>query len=147
MLNISKWITNYESLSPKNKEKVFNEVVDNILKVACEQEEEEKRKICNSEGHVFGKWKIRTWTTKELYWDAGPQGYFNVKHKDWKRKCERCGYIEKAEEEPQELIDERKEKNKKMRIQKLEKTLYSSNIFCASFIISVTNNILLNDSE
>ena len=113
----------YESLSQNNKKKVIKAVFEIIVKHLGIQEQEDKEKICQREGHTFGKWKKRTWTTKEVYWDAGPQGYVDVEHEVWERTCSRCGYVEEVEYEPQELIDQRKEKNKKARIQRLKRTL------------------------
>lgn len=113
----------YESLSQDNKKKVINEISKIVAKYLGIEEQENKEKICKEEGHIFGNWKRRTWTTKEVYWDAGPQGYVDVEHEAWERTCSRCGFIEKIDYEPQELIDERKEKNKKARIKKLEREL------------------------
>lgn len=113
----------YEKLSQSNRKKVINEVFGIIAKYLGIQEQEDKEKICQQEGHTFGKWKRRTWTTKEVYWDAGPQGYVDVEHEKWERTCSRCGFVEKVDYEPQELIDERKEKNKKARIKRLESEL------------------------
>lgn len=113
----------YEKLSQSNRKKVINEVFGIIAKYLDIQEQEDKEKICQQEGHTFGKWKRRTWTTKEVYWDAGPQGYVDVEHEKWERTCSRCGFVEKFDYEPQELIDERKEKNKKARIKRLESEL------------------------
>lgn len=113
----------YEKLSQSNRKKVINEVFGIIVKYLDIQEQEDKEKICQREGHTFGKWKKRTWTTKEEYWDAGPQGYVDVEHEVWERTCSRCGFVEKIDYEPQELIDERKEKNKKARIKRLESEL------------------------
>ena len=100
----------YESLSQNNKKKVIKAVFEIIVKHLGIQEQEDKEKICQREGHTFGKWKKRTWTTKEVYWDAGPQGYVDVEHEVWERTCSRYGFVEKFDYEPQELIDERKEK-------------------------------------
>ena len=113
----------YESLSQDNRKKVINEVFKIVVKYLGIQEQEDKEKIYQQEGHTFGKWKKRTWTTKEVYWDAGPQGYVDVEHEVWERTCSRCGFVEKVDYEPQELIDERKEKNKKARIKRLESEL------------------------
>lgn len=113
----------YEKLSQSNRKKVINEVFGIIVKYLDIQEQEDKEKTCQREGHTFGKWKKRTWTTKEVYWDAGPQGYVDVDHEVWERTCSRCGFVEKIDYEPQELIDERKEKNKKARIKRLESEL------------------------
>ena len=116
-------IERYESLSQSNRKKVINEVLGIIVKYLGIQEQKDKENICKKEGHTFGKWKRRTWTTKEVYWDAGPQGNVDVEHEAWERTCTRCGFTQEFDYEPQELIDERKEKNKKARIKRLESEL------------------------
>lgn len=113
----------FEKLSQSNRKKVINAVFGIVVAYLDIQEQEDKEKICQQEGHTFGKWERRTWTTKEVYWDAGPQGYVDVEHEVWERTCSRCGFVEEVDYEPQELIDERKEKNKKARIKRLESEL------------------------
>lgn len=113
----------YENLSPSNRKKALNEVFKIIVKYLDIQEQEDKEKICQQEGHTFGKWRRITWTTKEVYWDAGLQGYVTVEHKRWQRECSRCGLIEEVEHEPQELIEEREAKKRKARIKRLEREL------------------------
>ena len=113
----------YEKLSQSNRKKVINAVFGIVVAYLDIQEQEDKEKIYQQEGHTFGKWRRITWTTKEVYWDSGPQGYVDVEHEVWERTCSRCGFVEKVDYEPQELIDERKEKNKKARIKRLESEL------------------------
>ena len=121
--NLSNVLEKYENLSQKNKEKIVNDIFEIILKYLEIQNQEDKEEICQKEGHTFGKWKKITWITKEVYWDAGPRGYIDVEHNRWERTCDRCGFIEKSDDEPQELIDARNEKKKKAKIKKLEREL------------------------
>ena len=113
----------YEKLSQSNRKKVINEVFEIIAKYLDIQEQEDKEKVCQQEGHTFGKWRKITWTTKEVYWDAGLQGDVDVEREKWERKCRRCGCVEEVEQEPLELIEERKEKKRKARIKRLEREL------------------------
>lgn len=113
----------FEELSQDNQNKATNEVLKIIAKYLNIQERENNENICKEQGHLFNEWKERCWTTKEVYWDAGPQGYIDVEHKEWHRACERCGFVDKVDLEPQELINAREEKNRKVRIKKLESEL------------------------
>ena len=84
---------------------------------------------CREEGHLFSKWIEERLTKTMTIGDAGIESLYTgigtrvVKYKEWHRTCERCGFVETVEEEPQELIDARKEKNKKARVRKLENEL------------------------
>ena len=114
----------YESLSQKNRKKVINEVYEIVVKYLGIQEQEDKKNICKQKGHTFKKWKHNQWIEYiDTVIDHQPVHNYPIKHEDWERTCSRCGYIEEVEHEPKELIEERKEKNKKARIKKLEREL------------------------
>jgi len=114
----------YENLSQNNRKKVINEVFKIVVKYLGIQEQEDKEKICQQEGHTFSKWKYNKWTEYiDIVIDHQHVPNYPVEHENWERTCSRCGFIEKVEHEPQELIDERKEKNKKERIKILEREL------------------------
>lgn len=121
--NFKKLIKKYDGLSLDNKRKVMDEFLLILTKYSKIQEQEDKEKICLNEGHTFKNWKKITYTTKEVFWDAGPRGFIDVEHNVWKRTCSRCGLVETVDNEPQELIDERIEKNRKARIKRLEQKL------------------------
>lgn len=113
----------YENLSDKNKNKVIHEMVVAISKCLSIEEKEEKEKICEQEGHLFTNWEKEELTTyMESVIDHDTITY-PEKHIIWTRKCNRCGTIDKVYNEPQELIDERKDKNKKKKIKRLENEL------------------------
>ncbi len=80
-------------------------------------------KECEEHGHVFNEWKKIIWTTKEVVWDAGPQGYVDVEHAYWERSCSRCGYVEKIEYEPFEVKKARLETERQEEIKALNKRL------------------------
>ena len=114
----------YESLSQDNRKKVINEVFEIVVKYLGIQEQEDKEKICQQEGHTFSKWKHNKWTEYiDTVIDHQHVQNYPIEHKNWKRTCSRCGLVEAVEHEPQELIDERKEKNRKARIKRLEREL------------------------
>ena len=104
----------FENLSQDNKRKAVNEILGIIKKYLGIQEQENNEKICSEIGHTFGGWRKRTYTSKEPGDDSPSPIYVDVKHIEWKRKCERCGLLEKVYCEPQELANKRKEKVKKL---------------------------------
>lgn len=114
----------FENLSQNNKGKVINEVFETITKYLDIQEQENKEKICQQEGHIFGKWEHNKWTTYiDTVIDHQHIHDFPIEHEDWERTCSRCGFVDKVDCEPQELIDARKERNKKSKIKRLEREL------------------------
>ncbi len=113
----------FEGLSQVNKEKTIKKIIDVINSCDKAQKQEENERTCLHEGHIFGDWNYHEWTTKEVCWDAGPQGYVDVKHEKWTRVCSRCGFVEEVKDEPQELIEKRNEINRKARIKRLETEL------------------------
>lgn len=116
-------LAKFSSLPTNKQVRVLNVAKGEFKKIEAEETKRANEKQCREEGHIFSKWDKRTWTTKEVYWDAGPQGYIDVEHHEWNRTCSRCGFKETVDREPQELIDERKAKAKKEKIKCLEKEL------------------------
>lgn len=113
-----------KSLSQDNRKKVINEVFGIVIKYIGIQEQEDKEKICKQEGHTFSKWKHNKWTKFiDTIIDHQHVYDFPIECQNWERTCNRCGFVDKVALEPQELIDERKAKNKKARIKKLEREL------------------------
>lgn len=122
--NIENVLEKFENLSQDNKSKVINEVFEIVTKYLSIQRQEGKEKICQQEGHTFGNWEHMQWTTyTDTVIDHQFVHDFPVEHENWKRICSRCGYVDKLDHEPQELIDERNEKKKKARIKRLESEL------------------------
>ena len=113
----------FENLSQDNQRKVIGTIHQIISKSLNQQNKEQAERTCVEEGHMFSSWEERRWTTKEVYWDQGPQGYVDVEHKRWYRSCERCGFEELTEHEPQELIQAREEKKRQEKIKSLKKEL------------------------
>ena len=114
----------FENLSQNNKIKVINEVFEVVAKYLGIQEQENKEKVCQQEGHIFDKWKHNKWTTYiDTVIDHQHVHNFPVEHENWERTCSRCGFVDEVDHEPQELIDARKEENKKARIKRLESEL------------------------
>ncbi len=122
--NIENVLEKFENLSQDNKSKVINEVFEIVIKYLGIQGQENREKVCQQEGHIFGKWKRNQWTTYiDTVIDHQHVQNFPVEHENWERTCSRCGFADVVTHEPQELIDARKEKNKKARIKRLEQEL------------------------
>ena len=111
----------FDSLNEKNKKKVILELSKIISKYLYLEEIDNKKKICSNEGHDFTKWTTNKWTTSEYFMEDHRE--HDVEHIAWIRSCKRCGYVESVEEEPQELIDARNEKEKQIKIKELKQEL------------------------
>ncbi len=112
-------LPNFNKLSKKNKLKVIKSLLSELDYYTSIQKQEDKEAICEREGHVYGEWEYRTWTTEELVWDNGPMGYIPVEHEEWYRNCSRCGYHEHTDNKPEEIRAE----EKKQRILELKKEI------------------------
>jgi len=111
----------FEGLSQNNKRKVIDEIFQIVTKYFGIQEQENKEKVCQQEGHIFGEWKyVQRTTYIDTVIDHQRVHNFPVKHENWKRTCSRCGFVYKVDHELQELIDARKEKAKKVQIKSLK---------------------------
>ncbi len=117
-----KAINDFQQLPIKYQIDILKSFVQSVEKGKNSNEHDIAVNTCLKEGHLFDEWKTRSWPTKEVYWDAGPQEYIDI-HKTWWRTCMRCGYKDVFNHEPQELIDARKAKYRKSRIKKLESEL------------------------
>ena len=122
-------IEKFEKLSQENKEKVVTELFRIISMHSDTQKHDASVQTCREEGHSFSKWVEKRLTKTVTIGDSGIESLFTgigtreVKYKEWHRTCERCGFVEVTDSEPQELIDARKEKNRKSRVRKLENEL------------------------
>lgn len=130
-------IKRFKELSQVNKEKALSSIIEIIESAIKDQEKENNEKICRQEGHIFNKWEkieyempVYIGSEKDYHYDRN--GYKKSYTKDiyetqnvikWRRYCQRCGYIEKSLEEPDELIEERLEIERQEKIKKLKKEL------------------------
>jgi hypothetical protein len=121
--NFTKAIKDFKQLPINYQIDILNSFAQCVEDSKKKNEHDIAVNTCSTEGHVFSKWKKIKYSTKEEYWDAGPRGYVDVEHVEWKRTCTRCGFEERIDYEPQELIEERLEKNKQAKIKRLEKKL------------------------
>ena len=110
----------FKKLPYERKIKVIESFAKSISRHEQLEVQAQKENTCEREGHLFEEWNKRTWTTQEVYWDAGPRGYIEVEHHEWNRRCARCGYYETVNNEPAELYEERIRKEKEEKIKKLE---------------------------
>ena len=105
-------LNSFNTLPADKKNKVVKEVLVILKKYDAEAEQEKKEHICKEEGHIFDKWKKESWTTEEVYWDAGPRGTIEVEHHRWYHTCKRCGFVEEDEHEPKSVAEARKAREK-----------------------------------
>ena len=69
---------------------------------------------CKKEGHIFGEWKYKKYRKYiDTVIDHQYIPDFPIECEDWTRSCNRCGFVEKANSEPQELIEVRKTRRRK----------------------------------
>ena len=114
----------FKNLSDRNKKNALLEVLEVINKYLAIQEQEKKEEECRKKGHDFKKWEHEKWTEYiNTVIDHIPVEKYPVDYECWCRTCNRCGFEESMEEEPEEVRVAREETNKKRRIRRLENTL------------------------
>ena len=118
----------FEGLSQINKEKALGEIINIIKSAISEQEQEDKENVCRLHGHSFSEWKYNSWTetgieTDPRFLQEHPTGRYEIERHDWSRTCLRCGYIEEAIYEPEEVKTKRLQREKEERIKELKKEL------------------------
>lgn len=80
--------------------------------------------VCERDGHEFTEWKEDTSVRYiNTVIDHMPVEGLRVENSYWHRKCTRCGYYERVEEEPIEAKQKREEKEKQQKIKSLRKQL------------------------
>ena len=100
---------NFEMLSDDNKNKAISEIFEIIKKYIDAQDKEEAIKTCGMNGHKFGNWVHNRWSTfEELVVGGQYIDDYVASHDNWERKCSLCGFIEKVDSKPQELIGAKK---------------------------------------
>ncbi len=115
----------FKNLSHENQVAVLKEMIDIIDTHLELQDIEEKREICNVEGHQFTRWSHNEWDTLETAYFTDHQVVENcpVHHENWYRTCKRCGYVETSDKEPRSQAQSRRNQEKKERIALLEEEL------------------------
>lgn len=122
--SFTKAIKDFKQLPISYQISILNSFVQNVETEKKNNEHDIAVNTCSCEGHIFGKWKHNKWTDYiDTVVDHEHIHNYPIYKENWVRKCSRCGFVEKVECEPQELIDARKEKNKKARIKRLESEL------------------------
>ena len=117
-------IKRFDTLTSNSKKKVIKDLANAIKKYLHIEEQANKERICKESGHVFDKWEKVTWTTYEdVMIDHELIHNYKCNNVDYRRTCTRCGFVERRNDEPQELIDERTKRNKQIRIKQLESEL------------------------
>lgn len=102
----------YDALDEKRKSIVNNKMMDAISDQVRDQQHDDRWKLCNKEGHLFGKWEHHEWTEYGDGWidhQLIPNTPYH--HENWTRTCCRCGYEEKSDKRPKkDTAEERQEK-------------------------------------
>jgi hypothetical protein len=70
-----------------------------------EQDKRNNEKICEKNGHIYGKWHKGEYTTYEYYRED--QKKYPVAHEYWERTCKICGNSEQVNERPKRVIASR----------------------------------------
>lgn len=121
---VSKAIKDFKKLPINYQRRILDTFVQNVEMEKRNNEHDIAVNTCSNKGHIFGKWKHNKWIDYvDTVIDHEHIHNYPVEKENWERTCSRCGFTMKVECEPQELIDARKEKNKKARIKRLESEL------------------------
>lgn len=112
------------SLSDENKEGLSKAIHALLTKYFDKQEQEDKEAVCEEEGHDFGPWEHKKWTSYErVCIDHQLVDNYPIPHEEWKRTCLRCGFVETVKREPDEVREERLKKEKAAEVKALRKRL------------------------
>ena len=107
LLHLKRALEGYDTLSEKRKSIVHNKMLDAINNELLEQQHDDRRKVCNEEGHLFTAWKHYEWTTYgDGYIDHQIIPNTPYSHENWTRECARCGYTEKTDKRPRKETEE-----------------------------------------
>lgn len=123
-LEVQKALRDFQQLPAKHQINILNSFVQNVRIEKKNNAYEIAINTCSKQGHIFDKWKHNKWITYvDTVIDHQHISDFPVEHENWERTCSRCGFIDKLDYEPQELIDARNKKNKQKKIKRLEREL------------------------
>jgi len=125
-------ISTFREMPLKHQLAIIKSFIQKVKRQSEVQKREEIEEQCINKGHNYSDWKVISYTTREKnpyfglrdYIVSEGYEYIDVLHTKWERTCARCGFVETVKEEPQELIDKRKEQEKNARIKELKKELY-----------------------
>lgn len=117
------FISKISELDKWNQQILVKKLIELIIKLQEEQKQHLLINECAKNGHIFSEWKKLEWITQEYVGDLGSMQLIDVKNIAYERVCERCKYVEKSLEEPQEVREKRLEEDRQIEIKKLEKRL------------------------
>ena len=109
-----KAISEFKKLPVKYQKEVFKIFRDGVDKYKAMALYDETVAICEEFGHDFTDWKHNKWKTIK-----GDK----VENENWRRSCNRCGYIDIVYKEPKELKEKKKEKKDRAKIKVLEREI------------------------
>ena len=129
LCSIKESFKTFQTLSAERQERVVESIIDAIESCRREQEKEDKKNMCQEQGHIMTDWSYRTWTEKtepgwiDRQWCEG----FDCQREEWSRYCKRCGKVERTGEEPDELRIPREREEIKKKIKSLQDKLATLN--------------------
>ena len=106
-------------------QKEHQEEVDRKKRQVAAAKAAKKREYCKMNGHNYGEWKEKRWTSLEEYGPSGIESLFTghgtteVEHVNWTRSCKNCGAHQTRQEKPLEVEKQELEK----RLQALQKRI------------------------
>ena len=104
--SIKKAVSNYSELDSKTKRQIITELIELINIKHEEYIEEKNKRICEAEGHIFGKWKYETYQTTSK---VGIGGYIYpeiITQDIYTKKCERCGALKMVGYKPEDYDEQ-----------------------------------------
>ena len=119
----------FQTLSVERQKRVVESTIDAIESCRREQKEEDKKNMCQEQGHIMTDWHYRTWIEKtkpgwiDHQWCEG----FDYQREEWSRYCKRCGKVERTGKEPDELRIPREREKIKKKIKNLQDELATLN--------------------
>ena len=111
----------FKSLNKKQQKRIIDDLFI-IMNKLGNSNRKQLNDICLIEGHCFSIWKKDFYVTEELRRDnKGNKVFFEVEVPYWVRVCEVCGYEQKRESIPEEMVEPKDEEHKKRIKEKFNK--------------------------
>ncbi len=123
-LDVEELFERISSLSDANRQGLADAIQTLLEEYFSKQEQQDKEAVCEAEGHDFTPWNYHEWTSYErTIIDHQWVDNYPIPHKEWTRKCNRCGCAEKVDREPEDAREARLKKEKSAEIKALRKRL------------------------
>lgn len=103
---IKKALSRFSKLDKDLQRKAISEILSSTDNIIFEEEKKQGKRICENNGHQFGEWKEKKYTTEDF--DEAGWCFVKEEVRYYIRICERCGLMENQHIMPEEF----KKKNK-----------------------------------